>query len=216
MLTLPEQLLLLALHDQKGTILSSASMSIEYGLAGAVIMELALRGKVQMRAKKLLVVDSASTGDDVLDRVLGQMKEAGKDRDAAYWINRLPSKIKVKPAMLERLVQQRILNMEEHKILGLFGSPHYPTRNPQEEKKLREQIRQTVLCRYPTEAKLVALVGLVQACGLTSEIFSKEERKEAGRRIKEIMMHDPVAKAVADTVIGIQAALATVIFNSSG
>lgn len=216
MLTLPEQLLLLALHDQKGTILSSASISIEYGLAGAVIMELALRGKVQMRAKKLVVVDSAATGDDVLDRVLGQMKEAGKDRDAAYWINRLPSKIKIKPAMLERLVQQRILNMEEQKILGLFGSPHYPTRNPQEEKKLREQIRQTVLCRYPTEAKLVALVGLVQACGLTNEIFSKEERKEADRRIKEIMQHDPVAKAVADTVIGIQAALATVIFNSSG
>ena len=39
MLTLPEELLLLGLHDKKGTVVSSASMALPYGLAGAVLLE---------------------------------------------------------------------------------------------------------------------------------------------------------------------------------
>ncbi len=211
MLTLPEQLLLLALHDQKGTILTNASMSIEYGLAGAVIMELALLEKVEVRNKKLVLVERSHTGDDILDQAMNLLRDSAKERDIAYWINRFTSKMKIKPSVLQRLVKQGILKYEEHKILGLFDSPHYPTRNPDEEKQIREQIRRLVLRRDVAEARTPALMGLVKACGLTNEIFTRQERKEAKQRIKEIMAGDQIAKAVADTVAGIEAALVTVI-----
>lgn len=208
MLTLPEQLLLLALHDQKGTILSSASISIEYGLAGAVLTELALRQRAEIRDKKLVLTDAASTGDDVLDLVMTQIKNSAKPRKADYWVNKLiGKKIGIKQAMLERLVKKGILKVEEHKILWLFDSPHYPTKDSNEEKTIREQLRRLVLRREAADTRTTVLMGLVSACGLTGEIFTRPERKEAKQRIKEIMQDDQIAKAVAETVAGVQAAV---------
>jgi|GEM_PF-4255314 len=49
MLNLAEELLLLALQDEKGTVLASAAGSLSYGLAGALLMELALRSRLHKR-----------------------------------------------------------------------------------------------------------------------------------------------------------------------
>jgi len=216
-LTLPEQLLLLALHDQKGTILSSASVSINYGLAGAVLTELALREKVEIRDKKLVILSRSLTGDDILDAALDQIMNSAKERKADHWVNKLAgSKLKLRQLLLERLVKQGILKMEEHKILWVFDNPHYPMKDASDEKGVREQLRRLVLWREEAEAQTVALMGLVNACGLTGEIFTRAEKKEAKQRIKEIMKSDPVAKAVADTVAGVQAAvIASVVVTSS-
>ncbi len=53
MLNIAEKLLLLALHDEKGTLLSSASASLLYGLSGVVLMELTLNKRLHID-KKLL------------------------------------------------------------------------------------------------------------------------------------------------------------------
>ena len=214
MLTLPEQLLLLALHDEKGTILSTASISIKYGLAGAVIMELALREKVEIRDKKLVLVNDSYTGDNVLDEALTQIKKLGKGKNAGYWVNKLQS-IKIQELMLDRLVDKGILKTEEHKILWIFDSPHYPMKDSEEESEIREQIRRIVLHKDIAETRVAVLIGLVNACRLTNEIFSKEERKEAKKRIKEIIENDLIAKAVADTVVAIEAALMVVIMGAA-
>ncbi len=216
MLTLPEQLLLLALHDQKGTILSSASISIEYGLAGAVLTELALRQRAEIRDKKLVLIDTSSTGDEVLDEAITQIKSSAKLRKADYWVHKLTGKkMKIKQAMLERLVKKGILKIDEHRILWLFDSPHYPTRDFSEEKAIREQLRRLVLRGDEADTRTVVLMGLVNACGLTGEIFTKPERKEAKKRIKEIMQNDQIAKAVAETVAGVQASVVAVVFAGS-
>ncbi len=210
MLTLPEQLLLLALHDEKGTILSTASISIKYGLAGAVIMELALREKVVIRDKKLVLINDSYTGDNVLDEAMTQIKKLGKGKNAGYWVNKLQN-IKIQELILDRLVDKGILKTEEHKILWIFDSPHYPMKDSEEELGIREQIRRIVLHKDIAEARVAVLIGLVNACRLTNEIFSKEERKEAKKRIKEIIDNDLIAKAVADTVVAIEAALMVAI-----
>lgn len=216
MLTLPEQLLLLALHDQKGTILSSASISIDYGLAGALLTELALLEKVEIRDKKLVLADHTLTGDEALDEAIIYMRKAGKDRKADYWVSTLSSKLKIKQSMLKRLVKKGILKVQEHKILWLFDSPHYPMKDAGEEAQVREQLRRLVLRRDAGETRTVVLMGLVNACGMTNEIFTKEERKEAKKKIKEIMEQDQIAKAVADTVAGVQAAvMAALIVGAS-
>lgn len=212
MLILPEQLLLLALHDQKGTILSSASMSINYGLAGAVLTELALREKAEVLDKKLVLLNRSLTGDDILDAALTLIMNSGKERKTDHWVNKLAgSKMKLKPSILERLVKKGILKLEEHKILWVFDNPHYPMKDGSEEKNVREQLRRLVLQREEHEDRTVALMGLVSACGLTGEIFTRDEVKEAKQRIKTIMKNDPVAKAVADTVAGVQAAVIAAI-----
>lgn len=46
MLLLAEQLMLLALHDEKDSIIFSASTALPFGLTGAIILDLFFRGKV--------------------------------------------------------------------------------------------------------------------------------------------------------------------------
>lgn len=214
MLTLPEQLLLISLHDEKGIILSTASISIRYGLAGAVIMELALREKLEIRDKKLFLINDSYTGDNVLDEAMSQIKIVDKAKNAGYWINKLSSKIKIQELLLIRLVEKGILKLEEHKVLWIFDSPHYPMQDSGEESEIREKIRRIVLQKDIADTRIAVLIGLVNACRLTNEIFSKDERKEAKTRIKEIIENDIIAKSVADTVVAIEAALMVVIMGA--
>lgn len=44
---LAEELMLLALNDEKGYVLFAASSALPYGLMGAVLMELVLQGKLR-------------------------------------------------------------------------------------------------------------------------------------------------------------------------
>ncbi len=215
MLILPELLLLIALNDEKGTIISSASMTINYGLAGAVIMELALRKRVELRDKKIIVIDDSLTGDSVLDEALLNIKNQRKSRDAGYWVNKLSSKIKIKDLMIDRLVEKRIVRKEEHKILWIFDSFRYPMKDSIEEHEIKEKIRKIVLHKdiAETETRVAVLIGLINACRLTNEIFSKEERKEADKRIREMIKKDLMSKAVADTIAAIEAAIIVVLFS---
>ena len=47
-LMLPEHLLLLALRDDKGSVVQSSAMALPYGLAGALVMELSMRHRVSL------------------------------------------------------------------------------------------------------------------------------------------------------------------------
>jgi hypothetical protein len=44
--TLADELLLLALDDAKGAVHSAASLALDYGLAGAILMELAINNRL--------------------------------------------------------------------------------------------------------------------------------------------------------------------------
>ncbi len=69
-LRLAEELLLIALDDEKGTIISSAYLAIGYGLAGAILMEMAENKKIEIEGKKIKLVNPGLTGDFVIDRAV--------------------------------------------------------------------------------------------------------------------------------------------------
>ena len=56
MLNLMEELLLLALDDEKGKIISSSSCALPYGLRGALLLELFLAEKIDVVDKKIVVI----------------------------------------------------------------------------------------------------------------------------------------------------------------
>lgn len=73
MLNIPERLFILSIDDQRGAVVSSARISLRYGLAGALLAELALvNGEVIPLAhdslvRFQLVVHRSSTKDFLLD-----------------------------------------------------------------------------------------------------------------------------------------------------
>ncbi len=212
-LNLAEELLLLALNDEKGTVLMAGSMGLSYGLAGALLFELVEAGLLRIEGKDL-VAAAGSTRDEILGEVLGIIRSAKRTRDLKYWVGKIGrSGGQHKKKLLDRLVDRRILQKEDHRLLLIFPTKRYPQTDPMPEYGIRERVRQALRGMTPPDARTAALISLVQACDLTGTLFDKGERREAKKRAKEISAGQPVGSAVARVI---EAAKAGVVAAAAG
>ena len=201
MLNLLEELLLLALDDEKGKIISSSSTALPYGLTGAILLEFSLAEKILVENKKLIVTDNSSTGNVILDKALNILGDAPKQKSVKYWVSKLNSKMKsLKKDILSQLIEKGILSETENKILWVIPTKRYPTNNPEPENQVRKRVKSIVLDSQLGDERSKLLISLIHSCNLIKEIFLKDERKVAKKRIKEMVKNEKVGKAVSDTV----------------
>ena len=76
--SLTEELLLLTLEDTGGEFDSVPEIYLNCGIAGAALMDLSLRGKLDSDLSGVFVVDPTSTGDAPLDHVLASIAREPK------------------------------------------------------------------------------------------------------------------------------------------
>ena len=76
MLTMLEEVVLLAVDEQTGHLRSTREFGTAYALVGALFFDLALAGKIDTDTETIHIVDRTPTGNATLDRVLAGM--AGK------------------------------------------------------------------------------------------------------------------------------------------
>ena len=82
--TIPEELLLLALDPATGT--TAQPQSLDLGLAGAQLVELALAGRIAPDGDRIAVVQPRPTGDPTLDCALELLRRRGAPVRAVNWI----------------------------------------------------------------------------------------------------------------------------------
>ena len=222
MLNLLEELLLLAMDDEKGKIISSSSTALPYGLTGAILLEFSLAEKILVENKKLIVTDNSSTGNVILDKALNILENAPKQKSVKYWVSKLNSKMKsLKKDILSQLIEKGILTETENKILWVIPTKRYPTNNPEPENQVRKRVKAIVLDSQLGDKRSNLLISLIHSCNLIREIFLKDERKVAKKRIKEMVKSEKVGKAVSDTVNDVvmvavmSAVVASVVTSSS-
>jgi hypothetical protein len=206
---LPERLLLQALDDEKGSVASSASMQIEYGLAGAQLVELALVGRVDVGAKELRLVDPSPTGDELLDAALEPIAASDRPRSLDHWIHKLCRGAKKR--YLERLAEEGLVRRERHEILGLVPVTRYPVTSPTIEEEDRAAVRDAVLGVGTLDARRTALLALLDACDILGCCLDRSERKQAKARIEELTRGDQVGEAVERTAAAAAVAVAAAV-----
>ncbi|MBD2777871.1 GOLPH3/VPS74 family protein [Iningainema tapete] len=203
-----QELMLLAVHDEKGSIVSSATQSLPYGLIGAVLLELVLQGKLISEDGKLFVVNATTTGDEFFDDCLNEILTARRNRDARFWVTHLVRKFRgFQYAVLSNLVELGVLKQEKHRVLGLFSVQRYTMINPRAKHVIVDRVRSSVLNKTKLDSRTVSLISLIKACNLTNYLFAPEERKQARQRIAEIVSGELVGNAVSETVASVQAAV---------
>lgn len=214
MLNLAEELLLLALEDEEGKPSGAASGSLECGLAGAVLMELALADRISLDSGNVVVADASPVGERVLDRALAKIADSSKARTAEHWICGGLDSVALKYTLLDGLVEKGIIAREERKVLWIIPTQRYPERDGRPEQELRERIRAVVLEGQRPEPRLAAVIVLVKACDLTDEVFSREERKQARQRLEEISDEEAIDGAVSGAVAQTQTAMQAAVMVS--
>ena len=192
------------------------SMHLDNGLGGALLLELALSGRVEVADKKVLVRDHTPTGDPLVDQALERIVADEKPRKAGHWVAKFAKD--ARPLTLDRLVADEVLIREPEKVLFVFNRTKYPTPTGAEtpaETDARRRLRAAVAAPGAVEPRTAALCALVAATDLDRKVFRDLDRKQVKARLKEISEGDWAAAAVKKAIEDIQTAILVAIVAAS-
>ena len=215
MLTLSEELFLLSIDDDKGLVTAYVSDSLRYGLAGALLAELALQNKIALRDKRLEQVDQTNTGDLLFDEVLGHISQGKHLRKATYWVNAIASKKLVKQIAVH-LAQKNILRIEEKRYLWIIPYEAYPQVDASAKYWVKQRLRNVVLANEEPDSQTVVLFSLLKTCHLLDLVFTRDELKAARKKVDILVKGETFGPIVAQTIEEIQAAASAAVIAATG
>jgi hypothetical protein len=211
MLTLYEELFLLAFHEDKGKLIPATTENLPVGLAGAILAELALNGRLQVEENhRLDLRDASPTEDEILDAALEKIQSSERPRKVTYWVNQLNEKPKkLFEQIEERLEAKGILARDESNLISMPSQDELDGHKASARYWLKRRLRGLALTDQEADLRGLALLNLVQACDFVDLIFTKDERKTARRRIYELLVGTALSNGQAQTIEEIGRAVET-------
>ncbi len=194
MFTIFEILFLLAMNDAEGGLVESALENLEPALAGALLVELMLCGRIRIEDGRITVVVSAeaemiTTENSILDQALYRIQDTTRMRKIKYWINTLTYE-KLHSDIEQSLVEKGVLTRKKKRLLLVV--PFGPTSSGQVSAKflLKNRLREIILAGLPASQSELVQLALLYPYDLLSLVFTRGERKAAEKRIKGLLSED--------------------------
>ena len=213
-----EDLLLLVTDDSTGKSIVG-STELDHALAGGVLLELALSGRVDVergrrfgRGDRVVVADTSPTGDSVLDDALSRITE--KPRKPESVVGALRKGLRTR--LYERLADQGILRMEQGRVLGLFPSTRWPAVDSAHERQLRQALEDALVVGIEPQPRVAAVVSLLHAIKAVPKVVgSRENKKVVQARAKAIAEGAWAATAVRKAVDAVNAATVAAVAGAA-
>ncbi len=206
MIGLKEEIVLLTLEDGSGEVLGRQGPAAALALAGAVLMELSLLGRVDTDRERLLLPSAAPTADAVLDEALRALSLDPPANTGFALAALARGDAERRAALLEKLVAEGLLRREKGGFLRLFSTRYPKAAGREEVAAVRERLRALVLGSEIPEPRDALLLGLARATGLLPLLFSAEELAASQGRLELLVqveaLNRSLAQAVADVLSG--------------
>ncbi|MDX2028449.1 MAG: GPP34 family phosphoprotein [Alphaproteobacteria bacterium] len=202
-LTILEEFLLLAHDDAASQFYPLARSTMDCATAGATLMDLTLRHRIDNDLKHMFVVDAEPVDDDLLDPVLQVMALAPvmEPRSIAHWLHQVAGEGEaLRERAMRRLEMRGILKREEKKILWVFSAERYPILHEGDVQQIKQRMRRVILGDDIPLPHDMMLTALAQACGLFDHILGGRELDAAQPRIDLVARMDLIGQAVAKAV----------------
>jgi hypothetical protein len=182
-IALAEELLLLAYDDQTGKATGSR-IGLDLGMAAAVMIDLALAGRVAYVDGFLKVINPAPVDDPIAAAVLA--KAAADDpHTPAQWLQRLRHGLRTR--VLADLVERGVVQDVDETQMGVIHVHRYPTTDPAVEAEIRKRLAEALITREMPDERTAALATLLTATRMEPALrLPPEEAAEAHRRLEEI------------------------------
>ncbi|CAO1329518.1 unnamed protein product [Diamesa serratosioi] len=213
-LTLMEEVLLLGLKDKEGYT-SFWNDCISSGLRGCILIELGLRGRVELEkagmrrralcSRKIILKSDTPTGDVLLDEALKHIKDTDPPETIQSWIEYLsgetwnPLKLRyqlknVRERLAKNLVEKGVLTTEKQNFL-LFDMTTHPLNDNNIKCKLVKKIQDAVLCKWVNDPhridkRMLSLIFLAHASDVLENAMSAlndDDYDLAMRRVRELL-----------------------------
>jgi Golgi phosphoprotein 3 len=205
MLSFVEEIVLLSLDDTGGRLVDMALSAFTVVIAGAALMDLAIRNRIDTDLERLILTSPVPTGDDILDDALAKLAEPGGEIRISDGIDRIAAAAEdYKARALGRLLAHRILREENGRFLWVFHTRRYPLSDDREPREVKARLRRILLTDEIPEPRDVVLICLIEACRLTGLVLTAEEAMEVAPRRKQLGKMDLIGQATARAVADIQ------------
>ncbi len=200
-LTVAEEIYLLALDDSLGVVKAFPVFALDYALASALLMELALCDRIDTDLTTLKVISSAPTGDPLLDDTLLELQQKPEPQSTLFWIEQLIAhKRQIGERVLAQLLRKGILKQENRRILWVFETHRYPLMDDREVKEVRTRLRELILGDDIPDSRDVVLISLGKACHLLDDLFTPKERETVHARIDALARLDLIGHEMANSI----------------
>jgi golgi phosphoprotein 3 len=209
-LFLYEEIMLLALSNDKGTILTSYP---EYNISGAILAELLLEHRISIdRTQKQLVTISNPEliGDPIIDECLEKMVAEKSHVSLQTWTSRFAGIKDLNKKVARQLCNRGILRADEDKVMFFFKRNVYPEVNPAPEQEIIDRVRTAIFTdEEHIDPRTVVLISLANSTNMLNEIFECKEVANRKQRIEQIVNGEITGKATEEIIAACQ--IATIV-----
>ncbi len=210
LLNCAEELILLAIDDQTNSFYRITSINFNVALIGALLMDLALRKRIDVNLEGIYVLSTEPTGDRFLDAILENLIETEAGNQPAALVGQLYNSMgHLKDKLLQDLEEKGIIKVSQCKVLWLFKKRRYPVIDQKEEEEVLSRIRKTVLTDVDPEPRDLALIALLNICNLMDKIFTQEELEQRSERLEQLKKQDLISPAVKRIIGEMQVLITT-------
>lgn len=201
LLSIPEEVYLLPIHKRGGQKIDFRHKKFEITLAAAILMDLALRNRIDADLEHIIPDQKTPTGDALLDEVLDWIINSPRQETITHWIIRITERAdKVRQTILESLLRKNILKVRKEYIFLGYTSKKYPVADDREIKEIKSRVRDLVLGNELPELRDLVIISLAYYGGLLNFIFSEEEIILRKHRIEQLAKMDLIGQAITRSV----------------
>ena len=205
MLRSVEELLLLLIDEKRGDLISTPAWTLACTLAGAILMDLALEGRIDTDSERLVLLDSTPLQDELLDPVLAEITQNGKTHNAPFWVERIAARGgEICDRVLSQLMARAILEVQEDGFLSFLPSMSHARRYPSPGREAREDVRLRVMrvlfSDDVPDPRDIVVISLADACGAFERLLSPAEIAQVNERITLVSRMDLIGRSVVDVI----------------
>ncbi len=206
MLTIPEELWLLSLNPRTGKVKTTKLIQ---AVTGAVLVELALARRIQIKGKKLVgVASDQPVGNAVLDGALAKIKAYEKDLEVYLWMYELSSvqQKRIQDFVAEGLQERGAVDLVEQSVLGgLLKSKKWVLKDAGLRDEIIQRMRSAGLENHEPDLHTLCLMLIAGQTDLVRITESRNERSRYQSRIRKLitMVDEPRATHARGIIVAV-------------
>ncbi|HYW43484.1 MAG TPA: GPP34 family phosphoprotein [Bryobacteraceae bacterium] len=206
MLTMLQEVVLLAVDEKTGELRSTREFGTAYALVGAVFFDLVLARKIDTGTEEIHIIDTTPTGDPALDRVLEKMAQRPGLKTVRDWIEEIfRSRHDLETAALRSLVEQGILRHEVSKRLWIIDVERFPVVNNRPQQHVKVRLAQAILADDIPATRDIMLVAIAEHCGLLGYVLSDAQLVNRKPRVQALCNVETISRKVTDAIRNLDA-----------
>jgi Golgi phosphoprotein 3 len=208
MLTMLEEVVLLAVDERNGGLRSTREYSTTYALVGAVFFDLALAKKIDTDTEEVQIIDTTPTGNATLDRVLAHMAARPHLKTVTAWVEEIfHERSDLEGEALASLISSGILRHEKSKLLWIIDVERFPLVDNKPQAHVRLRLANAVLSDAIPATRDIMLVSIVEPCGLLPYVLSEDTISLRRARVQLLCNLETISRKVTDAIVRLETTL---------